>query len=500
MLRESFYSFQFKLGHWLWFLLRKLSGSLTREVTLALVILTLVISACGEGNRATPSPGVMNLDERVTPRVTASPSLARTPTSMPTPTLEVDVAELKGVVVEFWYVASGALEREIEATLEDFNRQNMWGITVQGLAYSDFDHIYEALQSALEGYKFPNVVTAYLYQALAWDASGELGVDLKPYITDAVWGLPEDEQADYFPVYWSHAQRGSGIPFLGSARVLYYNRTWAKELGFSATPLNPEQFKQQACAAASANRQDQDARNDGKGGLILPLDYSAALGWINSFGGEVVAPDHEGYRFNTPEVKGAFSFLRDLYDEGCAWLSDSHIPEAEFAARRGLFVAGSPLGISYQEEAFVDASSGDEWTVIPFPSPTGKPVVEAYGPALFVLRASPEKQLASWLLVRWMTSPEVQGHLARVSGYLPVRSSALKYASPLPEVHPQWKEGLDLLRYAHPEPDYKSWRVVRWAVSDAATQLFRYYFQADQIPDLVRLLDETANDLHRQDQ
>jgi hypothetical protein len=36
---------------------------------------------------------------------------------------------------------------------------------------------------------------------------------------------------------------------------------------------------------------------------------------------------------------------------------------------------------------------------------------------------------------------------------------------------------------------------VRWALGDAATQLFRDYFTIDRVPDLVRLLDQTADDL-----
>jgi len=35
-------------------------------------------------------------------------------------------------------------------------------------------------------------------------------------------------------------------------------------------------------------------------------------------------------------------------------------------------------------------------------------------------------------------------------------------------------------------------------VEDAATQLFRYYFEQDRVPVLVKLLDDTANELHRE--
>ena len=69
----------------------------------------------------------------------------------------------------------------------------------------------------------------------------------------------------------------------------------------------------------------------------------------------------------------------------------------------------------------------------------------------------------------------------------------LKTDSNLP---PQWHAAINLMPVAHPEPAYQSWGIVRWAVSDAATQLFRSYFTSDSIPELVTFLDQTANDLH----
>jgi hypothetical protein len=53
-----------------------------------------------------------------------------------------------------------------------------------------------------------------------------------------------------------------------------------------------------------------------------------------------------------------------------------------------------------------------------------------------------------------------------------------------------------MLPSARSEPPFPSWGTVRWAVSDAATQLFRYYFTARQVPELLKLLDQTAAELH----
>jgi ABC-type glycerol-3-phosphate transport system substrate-binding protein len=136
--------------------------------------------------------------------------------------------------------------------------------------------------------------------------------------------------------------------------------------------------------------------------------------------------------------------------------------------------------------------------VIPFPSPRGEPAITAYGPSFQILRSTPEKQLASWLFVQWLSEAERQAQLAQVSGYYPVRASSLEHMGVLAAAHPQWKTAVDLLSYAHPEPALRSWDIVRWAVEDAATQLFRYYFEQDRVPVLVKLLDDTAIELHRE--
>jgi hypothetical protein len=97
-----------------------------------------------------------------------------------------------------------------------------------------------------------------------------------------------------------------------------------------------------------------------------------------------------------------------------------------------------------------------------------------------------------------LSGAERQAQLAQVSGYYPVRASSLEHMGVLPAMHPQWQSAVDLLPNARPEPALRSWRIVRWAVEDAATQLFRYYFEQGRVPVLVDLLHDTANELHRE--
>ncbi len=470
------------------------------------IILLMLLAGCGIANdilnsSSTPAqPPESGANPAADTRVDETPQPTPSSISPPTSNLGVDPAQLANVAISFWHPWSGATRQVVDGLVEGFNRDNPWGINVSATAQGDFDRMYEAVAASLDSPERPDISVAYLYQALTWQAtSADLLTDLTPYVNDPIWGLDPSALSDFYPVYWEHDVvdgRRYGVPAVGSGQVLYYNTALASELGFDSPPATPEEFKQQACGAAQAYLRDGDSRNDHKGGWIISTQYTAVLGWIYAFGGEVVAPDGIGYRFNTPEVEATFSFLRGLLDDGCAWLSDSQPPEADFAGRLGLFATGSVAGIPHQEDAFVRAGSQDSWSVLPFPTIASGAVLPVYAPAFQILESSPHEQLAAWLFIKYLTEPEQQAQLAQISGYFPVRASSLAHMGVLPAAHPQWKAALDLLPHARHEPSYASWRTVRWALSDAATQVFRYYFEVERTSTLVKLLEDTANDFH----
>ena len=469
-------------------------------------LLCLILAACSHAPGVEPESAEMThkaekthvLKATKTPRRSPTPS----PTAIPTSELGIEAEDLDGVEIQFWHPFIGEESKTIDALVKGFNADNEWGITIQSTSQGNYDALFEQVSSAINHGEYPDLVMAYHYQAQAWEDIREVLVDLDAYVDDLVWGYSASEISDFYPVFWEGDLangRRSGIPALRSAQLVYYNQSWAEELGFKTPPTTPAQFKIQACAAAKANRQDADPQNDHTGGWIISTEYPAMLGWFNAFGADVLKPDGEGYQFNTPEAASALTFLREMYDDGCAWLSDSQFPEDEFAARKGLYAVGSLSGIPSQEDSFADFSIKDEWTVLPFPSPKNEPGIPVYGPAFQILESDPEKQLASWLAIKWFTSPENQARLAEASKMAPVRLSSLEQLDRLTSTYPQWAKSVELLDQANPEPAYKSWRIVRWAVSDAATQLYRSYFTIDQVPALVRLLDRTANDLHQDD-
>jgi ABC-type glycerol-3-phosphate transport system substrate-binding protein len=443
----------------------------------------------------TPSPSPSSTTRPKTPTATATPE--------PVSKLDIDSEELRGTSIQFWHIWDGETGDLLTELIDEFNISNQWGIIVVPSFQGTLDNLFSNVNTALESGDDPDLVVGYLHQAQVWDAVAEFP-DLNIYIEDPIWGFSSEEQNDFYPVFWNHDQsegKRLGIPAQRSGQVLFYNASWAGDLGFDTVPTTPEQFLDQACAAANANQEDNDPDNDTTGGWIISTNYAATLGWIYAFGGEIVisgTQDTDGsvYQFETQEVDDTFTFLRELYDQGCAWFADNSYPEAEFANRQGLFMTQSVSNIPFQMDAFQAADNKDQWTVLPFPSPDGNPAFDAYGPSFEILKSTPERQLAAWLFIKWLLAPENQARLIEKMGTLPIRTSTLENLADYESTHPQWAVAVKALPYARSEPTFQSWSVVRWALTDALKQLFMYYFTIDQVPVLVEFLDQTAHELH----
>jgi multiple sugar transport system substrate-binding protein len=407
---------------------------------------------------------------------------------------------LQGLRISLWHPWSAAVGEALNTLVSEFNASNQYGITVDSAYQGNYNELYEKVQAADAAGDPPNLAVGYNYEILSWNAGSRGTVDLNTYVDDPTWGLGSQEQDDFYPLFWRQDVLDNarlGLPAQRFAQLIYYNLTWARELGFETPPQTPQQFKRQACAAAGANNRDDDPDNNGTGGWVTNTSPSAVLSWMYAFGGEVVNTAGTGYDFDTPQIQAAIAFLKDLYDSGCAWQTNGDFAEEEFASRQALFVTASIADLPEQKNAMAQAANQDDWTVIAFPSPVKQPVIDVYGPAFAVFKSSPQEQLASWVFLKWFLSPQTQARWIAAGHTCPLQASTAQLLKDFANAHPQWADAQDLLPFAKTEPGFQSWSVVRWAVGDVGIQTFRSYFTPDRIPATVELLDETAAELHQ---
>ena len=432
------------------------------------------------------------------PERTLTPTSANsTKSTSTTSPLGAHFEDLDGVEIQFWHPWIQGTDRAIQALVERFNAENKYGVVVTAISHSG--GLYQDVWLGLNSGSFPVVVAAPNYFLQSWDNVGNFIVDLGDYLDDPEFGLAGSEISDFFPFIWEQdVFQGErlGLPAFRSSNLIFYNQSWAKDLGFDTPPDTPKDFKQQACAAAAASTASLD--NPGVGGWIASMDPSVLMSWIMAFGGDGINTAGDGYHFTSNQVEAAFDFYYSLFNSGCAWIPENHSPNDAFAARQGLFYSSSLVGLEAQAEVFEDGEYQDEWTTIPYPSQDGVPVINLYGPSYAILNSAPSGQLAGWVFISWLVRPENQAVLVEAGGYFPASRSVIHELDDYSLTHPQWLAAQDLIPYSRSEPVFGSWSVARWALSEAAAAITNPDFSTQEIPNLLGELDTLLAEIHVQ--
>ena len=217
--------------------------------------------------------------------------------------------------------------------------------------------------------------------------------------------------------------------------------------------------------------------------------WQTMYSWLLAFDGSVA--DGNVYTFSTDPNLAALQFVKGLFDDHCAWLSTEPTPFDSFARRSALFVSGDLAELPMAVESMSRLKNADEWTLIPFPGDSGH-VVVTYGPSYSLLKSTPEKQLAAWLFVRWLLSPENQAGWVSATGLLPLRISLPDQAG----MAPQWQAAAAELAVAQGVPQLASWRKVRYVLEDGTRMIFQTNLPLAQLPSILIEMDATAQELN----
>jgi len=459
---------------------------------IALVLFTFLFSSCApptDSNIPTPRPSA-------TP--SAKPSVAETATRAVS-SLGVQKEALRGVQVTVWHPWFGAQASLFESQVAEFNQQNEWGIVVSAESKENYSELYSQTSGALNDASQPQIVIALSEHALGWK---DHVVDLNAYLRDPEYGLSVLEISNFANAVWSQDEVDGmryGVPAQRTARFMLYNQTWARELGFDAPPATSSEFETQACAAHNALLKDSDTGNDALGGWLIDTHPITALSWMYAFDGG--AQEEQGYRFLTPENIAAFKYLKVLQQKGCAWVASPELSVYDrFAARQALFATAGLEGLPDQSRAFFVLGSKDEWTTLAFPGAEREALV-VYGSSFVMFESDVATQLASWLFMRWMLSPETQARWVQSTGLFPLRSSTLDLLANYGTDHRQWADAVELLSRGDIPPQLASWRLVRVMLGDGFADMFDTIRHPDltdgQVPLILKQMDDTASELNK---
>jgi len=132
--------------------------------------------------------------------------------------------------------------------------------------------------------------------------------------------------------------------------------------------------------------------------------------------------------------------------------------------------------------------------VLPFPGSFQNGLI-VYGSSYVILKSTPEQQLASWLFVRWLLSPENQKKWVEVEGLFPLRNSTLELLGDYQKSHPQWAQAVALLPQAQMQPQLASWRKVRTMIGDGFKAMFQSNTPVGRVAEILAIMETTARSI-----
>jgi multiple sugar transport system substrate-binding protein len=450
-----------------------------RPLLFSVICSALVLGSCAPSSGDGPAPQstsvlIQTIPPATLTAISEAAELDQTPAPEP---LGLPWSAVEGLALDFWYVWD--LDQPgtgMNAIVDRFNQENEWGIVINPVDQGQVLDPLESIETAFQEGLVPHLLLSETSAIAGWYQDG-LTVDLAPFFDDPAAGLSAKEKNDiYTGIFDGFTLPESvrpGFPFSQSIQVVYYNQSWAEELGYSFPPDTWEDLGKQACAAAAS--QELTERSDFQGtGILLSPEAANIISAIYAYEGNFLLPENEGYQFSSEEIQQMAEDWQSLVRAGCGMAyypypdpMANELTFQHFNQRDTLMIVGSAQMMDHVKTGANQTGRADEWLMLPFVGPEGKKAVSSEIQSIVIFKTSPEEELASWLFLKYLASPEVQAEWVQYSRYYPTRKSSLRFLRDFRDENPHWSQGLNLLKYSVALPIDPAWNTIALSLGDA---------------------------------
>lgn len=368
--------------------------------------------------------------------------------------------------ISFW--AMGREGEVVSQLLPEFERRHpQIHVELQQLPWTA---AHEKLLTAFAGDALPDICqlgNTWIPEFAALDALDPL--DQRVAASAAI------EKSDYFPGIWdTNVIEGAllGVPWYVDTRVLFYRKDLLAKAGFSSAPTDWKDWRE-AMRAIKRNAGDKGYA------ILLPLDEFEPLLQLAIQQDDPLLRGH-GTRgnFESAGFREAFDFYTSMFGEDLApRMSDTQISNVwnEFANGFFAFYITGPWNIG-EFKRRLPAELADQWMTTPLPGRNGQGGGVAGGTSLVLFRDSPNKE-AAWLLLEYLSEPDVQRRFHALTGDLPPRRSV--WEDPALATDPYARAFREQLENARATPKVAEWERIANEMQRAAERVVRGGADAD---------------------
>lgn len=350
------------------------------------------------------------------------------------------------VTITFWHCASDEAGILMDKYIDEFNKNNEYGITVEAVyqgQYSDATTLLNTINSAENWSELPDLMQMDATGKMTYVNSG------KAYtVDDALVDYKDDAMLDgYLEAAlsnWTYAGTQLGLPFATSTTITYYNKDLLAAAGWDEAP---DTFADVIALYEDMQAADQTAK------VYQAVPNTPTLAnWLGQLGSYVVN-NKNGADATATELEcidnGALeTFLTEwkaMYDAG-ALLNESSSADKFIAGEVAVMTTSSSNVTTILEKV------GDNFEVGVSPYLRVNEDA-AYGATVagscLVMFDSEDalRKEASWYFMQYLTGGDVQADFVANTGYLPSHKDALEteiYTSTIAE-YPQYEVAYDQL-------------------------------------------------------
>ncbi|AKL96421.1 sn-glycerol-3-phosphate-binding periplasmic protein UgpB [Clostridium aceticum] len=354
-----------------------------------------------------------------------------------------DESAVQKVEIDFWYSLGGEAGELIEAMTQEFNKSQdkiYVNPTYQGDYYTNHAKVMAGIASNTQ----PDVTMVEIASIAAFADAGALE-GLSSYVAKEEAGFIDDYVKGLMGnSYWKNELYA--ISFNRSTPLLYVNADMLEANGLD--PAGPKTWEELVTYSRKLS-------GNGRYGFSTPIDIWFYEALTFQSGGNILSEDGTKAIFNSKEGVAPVEFWESMLAEGIMKMPPGERYNAWDVARQDFInenvgmiftTTGHLKGLLEQCEfevatAFLPANKD-------FGVPTG-------GANLVILaQSSDEKKKAAWEFIKYMTSTENSVFLSKLTGYMPVRTSAIEDPGmeEFYSQYPQFTVAIEQLQYAKPRP------------------------------------------------